>query len=284
VRSYLTEGYEYFQALLARAGQTIAPAIRAKAELGAGRLSWCQDRDTDALRHYRAAQSLYQNLGMAEQVGFIEAVIGFAERSNGNREAARTHFDRAKDFASEQHSERIMTMAVNGLVSLAADKGDFADARQEKESSLASARTLGDQWIVALIAASLGKVCFGQGDLTAAREFTRESLVLSSDLGNKWMVPYAIELLADICVSESVVNVAVQLYGAASAQREALALAFSATELTPYQKSLDRLHELIPAGTFDEEWQKGRSLGIQAAIELAMGTDATERVPARRKR
>ena len=96
VRNYLAEGFEQFQTLLARADDAVAPAVRAKAALGAARLSWCQDRDADALRYYREAQSLYQNLGLEEQVGVIEAHIGFTERNEGNNPAARAHFERAK--------------------------------------------------------------------------------------------------------------------------------------------------------------------------------------------
>jgi len=76
----------------------------------------------------------------------------------------------------------------------------------------------------------------------------------------------------------------VQLYGAASAQREALALDFSATERVSYQLALDRLHELVPGDAFDKEWNKGKSLGLQAAVELAMETETAERSPTRRKR
>ena len=284
VRNYLTEGFEQFQTLLARADDTVAPAVRAKAALGAGRLSWCQDRDADALRYYREAQSLYQSLGLEEQVGVIEAHIGFTERNEGNHQAARAHFDIARTIGEKLRSERVLAMAASGLGSLAADEGDLVTAREAKERSLVAFRSLGDQWVVALVTGSLGKVCFATGDFAAARTFVREALRLGRDLGNKWAVPYALEGLADICAEENQAQKAVRLYGAASAQREALALAFSPTERTSYQKALGRLQELVPDETFDDEWKKGRSLGIQAAIELALEADAPQRASTRRKR
>ena len=97
-------------------------------------------------------------------------------------------------------------------------------------------------------------------------------------------MPYALEGLADICAKENEAQKAVQLYGAASAQRETFALTFSATERSSYQLALDRLHELVPDETFDQEWKNGKSLSLQAAIELAMETETTERPSARRKR
>jgi len=284
VRSYLTEGYEQFRALLAKADHTVSPAVRAKAELGAGRLSWCQDRDSDALCHYGKAQSLYQDLGMTEQVGIIEAYLGFTERNDGHNQAARAHFERAKTIGEEQHSQRVLAMAVNGLGSLAADEGDLVTAREAKERSLVAVRLLGDQWVVTFVIGSLAKVCLVAGDYAAARRFILEALKLVRDLGNKWGVPYVLEGLADICAKENEAQKAVQLYGAASAQREAFALAFSATERTSYQQALDRLHELVPAETFNRTWELGRSMGLQAAIELAMETEVPKRLPTRRKR
>jgi predicted ATPase/class 3 adenylate cyclase len=270
LHSYLSEGYEHVEKLLAKADDRLAPLIRAKAELGAGRLSWCQDRDADALKHYHAALSLYEQLQQTERVGIVEALIGFAERSNGNCTAARAHFERARNIAERVSSERTALMAMNGFASIAADEGDYVTARRDKERSLASAQTLGDQAIVALIAASLAKVCYDQGDYSAARKHMRESLAISRELGNKWVVPYAIELLAEIYARENEVQKAVRLYGAASAQREALAMSSSVLEGPSYQRALDRLHQLIPEETYQQEWQKGRSLDLKTSLELAM--------------
>jgi tetratricopeptide (TPR) repeat protein len=270
VHSYLTEGYEQIQTLLVKADPALALAIRAKAELGAGRLSWCQDRDADALRHYRAAQTLYRDLANVEQVGIIEALLGFTERNDGNNSAARTHFERANAIGKELCSKRIMAMAGNGLGSLAADEGDFAGARAAKERSLVSFRSLGDQWVVALITGSLGRVCYQEGDYAAAKIFLQESLLSVRDLGNKWAVPYAIEALADICAKDNQATKAVRLYGAASAVRESLALSFSTSERAAYTRALERLHEHVANGLFEREWLEGRSLGLPAAIDLAM--------------
>ena len=89
VRSYLNEGREQFEELLARADASVPPAVRAKAELGAGRLSWCQDRDSDAMRHYLESKRLYEELGMAAEVGLLHAFLGFTERNEGNNADAR---------------------------------------------------------------------------------------------------------------------------------------------------------------------------------------------------
>jgi predicted ATPase/class 3 adenylate cyclase len=270
VRSYLTEGYEQFQELLARADGSVPPAVRAKAELGAARLSWAQDRDEEAMRHYRAAQALYETLGMKTEVALIEAYLGFTERNEGNNPQAKIHFEKARALGKALGSERVVSTALNGIGSVLASEGDFAQARLLKERCIESFQKMGDRWIVSVATGSLAKACFAAGDLKASRRYITEALAITRDLGNNWSVPYAIEAIADICAEENEVAKAVRLYGAASAHRESLALAFSPTEQISYQAAMERLRQAIPAQQFEEEWKKGKSLGFQAAVDLAL--------------
>jgi predicted ATPase/class 3 adenylate cyclase len=277
VRSYLTEGYDQFQELLALA-DAAKPESRAKAHYGAARLSWCQDNDAEALLHYRAAQKIYEQLGLQFELGFIEGFLGFTERNEGNYEAAKIHFDRTRQIAEELKSERLVAVAISGLSSLAAIAGNLAEARRLKEQAIRIYEDLGDRWIVSLVTGSLGEVCFAEGDYAAARRHLLEALRISRALSNNWSVPYALEALADICAEEDQAPKAVRLYGASAAQREALALGFSPTEQLSYKSSIDRLHQLVPDALFEKEWKEGQSLTLQAAIHLAM-----EETPAPKK-
>jgi predicted ATPase/class 3 adenylate cyclase len=269
VRSYLTEGYEHFQALLA-AQTALPPAVHAKAELGAGRLAWCQSRITDAARHYIVAQALFRGMGQQEAVAMIEVYLGFTERDAAHSHAARAHFYRALCWGEEGGFIRVLASALNGLSSLVADEGDISSARDAKQRVLAVFRSLGDQWLIALTTGTLGRVCFLAGDHAEALALLREFLKLVRQLGNKWTIPYTLELIADIHAQQNNVPRAVRLYGAASEQREALALDFTGTERTNHQAAVGRLRAALSADDFEMEWSQGRTAGLQAAIELAM--------------
>jgi predicted ATPase/class 3 adenylate cyclase len=270
IRSYLTEGYEQFLELLARADASLRPDVRAKAELGCARLAWCQDRDEDAIRHYRAAQAIYETLGLKTEVAQIEAFLGLTERNEGNYAQAKIHFEKARIMGEELGSERVLMTAMSGFSTVLAAEGDFAQSRLLKERCIRAFQAMGDRWIVAAITGSLAKVCFAEGDFKASRQYIVEALAITRDLGNNWSVPYAIEAIADVCVLENEGPKAVRLYGAASAHRESLALAFSATEKISYQAALDRLHQAVPEPQFQEEWKNGQALGFQAAVNLAL--------------
>jgi tetratricopeptide (TPR) repeat protein len=267
---------------LRRADDAIPLRIISRAQVGAGRLAWCQDRDDDALRHLHNARLNFEKLGLNLEVGFVHAFLGFTERNLGHDAAARKHFERAQTIGQEERSEKLIATAFSGLGSLEADQGDFATARKLKEKSLKTFRDSGDSWIVGLVAWSLGKVCVSLGEHEVARGFLRESLVTSRELGNKWSVPYALEAIADICAVEGKVAKAIRLYGSAAAQRAAFGLSFSAGERGLYEEGLVRLRGLTTARTFDSEWAAGQKLGMQAAIDLAMDVESTGRRSRRR--
>jgi predicted ATPase/class 3 adenylate cyclase len=283
VRSYLTEGREQFQELLQRADDSIPALVRAKANRGAGRLAWSQDRDEEALRYYGESQRLFEQVGLPIDAAYVEAFRGFIERNEGNNDAARILFRNALAVGESHGVERLIATTLSGLGSIATDEGDFVAAREMKERSLAIFRKFGDKWIISLVTWSLAKACISERDFEAARRYISESIALSRELGNKWSVPYALEAIGDICIAEGCGAKAVRLYGAASIQREALGLAFPPAEKISYQKSLDGLHALVPQKEFDLQWNAGRALTAQAAMNFAL-EPATSGPRAPRKR
>ena len=270
VRSYLTEGLEHLRELLARASDQTPPDLIAKAELGIARMAWCLDRDIDAIGPYKKAQDIYRRLGNEEMVGLIESYLGLAERNEGNNDQARIHFETAKAIGEKIGSEAIIGVVWSGYSSVLAAEGKWEEARAMKEKGIEVFRKRGDLWILSLITGSLGRLCFLSGDLDTSQRCITEALTITRSLGNIWSVPYAAEGLADIAAERNDALRAVRLYGAASTQREMLALAFSPTERAKYDQSLERLHALVPPEQFEEEWKAGRELTLEATVNLAL--------------
>ena len=270
IRSYLSEGYEQLVDLLTRGGDSIPAPIRAKAELGAGTLSWCQDRNVDAVRHYHEALRLYEGLGMGNHIGIIEVYLASTERNEGNYAKAREHLKRAQVLADELSSERLKALVLYGKAGFADAELDLAESRAFKEEAIRMYESLGDRWTACLLKAGLAKVCILQKDYPVARHLIVEVLAVSREFGSKWSVPSALEILADICIAQGQETKAVRLYGAAAAQREALALRFSATDRKSHQSAMELLHQRVPELLFQEEWETGKALSFQAAVILAI--------------
>ncbi|HRI15203.1 MAG TPA: adenylate/guanylate cyclase domain-containing protein [Verrucomicrobiota bacterium] len=275
VRNYFTEGYEHCLNLL-QAAKPEDTFVRARATLGAGRLAWCQDRDEDARRHYQEAQRIYRSLGRTAEVAFSETYLGFIERNEGNAEKALAHFDAALTIGHSLgssgllNSERLRAMVANGQGSLAADAGDSVRALQKKEEALIAFQALADLWVVGLLHGSLGRVCLALGDVSAARRHLVQALSIARELGNKWAIHYVLEAIGDLAALEGHPEKAVRLYGAASAQREALAQSFSRIEQVAYDRALAGLRERVAEENFAAEWQAGEALTLAAATRLAL--------------
>ncbi|MBN8246458.1 MAG: adenylate/guanylate cyclase domain-containing protein [Verrucomicrobia bacterium] len=269
VRNYFVEGYEHLLPLL-QAAPAEETAVRARAILGAGRLAWCQDRDPDARRHYREAQRLCQKCGLDSEAGYAEAFLGFVERNEGHTAEAYAHFERAQQAGEALRSDRLLALVSNGRGSLAADAGDFSAARPLKEAALRTFQSLDDLWVVGLLRAGLGRVCLALGDIAAAQDHLQQALTMARDLGNKWAVPQVLEAIGDLRAGQGEPERSVLLYGAASTQRERLAQSFSRVEQAAYDRALGGLRTQVAADRFNEEWQRGRCLSLEAAVQSAL--------------
>ncbi len=270
VRGYFTEGYGHLTALLARADEKVSPAVRAKGEWSAGLICWSQDRDADAQRHYGEARRLYTALGARLELGRVEALLGYTKRNDGRPDEAQGHFETALALGKEAGSDEIVARALNGMGSVAMDRGDFVAARELKERALGLFRKLGDLWVVALITGSMGRMYTAAGDLATARRVVTEALILHNGLGSRGAVPYGLEALADICGREGQAEKGIRLYGAASVLRESLALDYSTTERISYNSGLEELRESVSPAVFETEWMAGRALTMQAAVDYAL--------------
>jgi predicted ATPase/class 3 adenylate cyclase len=270
IRSYLTEGYDQFVELLRRVDDSIPAEVIAKVELGAATVSWCQDRNDDATLHFERASRLYESMGVLEQVGVIEGYLGSAQRNEGNYPRARAHFERTEALAKSLSSERLRALAIYGFSGLFDPKDNLSESRAMKEEAIRIYESFGDQWVAGLMKGGLAEICLLQGDYAEARRLIVDVLTISREFGSKWSVPYAIEWLANICAVEGQGPKAVRLYGAASTQREAMALRFSPAQRNFFQHSMEMLHERVPEPIFKEEWEKGKALSFQAAIILAV--------------
>ena len=267
VRNYFVEGYEHLLQLL-QATPVEESVIRARAIQGAGRLAWCQDRDPDARRHYREALRLYQAWGLNPEAGFAHAFLGFIERNEGRTGEALAHFEQAQAVGEALRSDRLLALVSNGRGSLAADAGDFATARVLKEAALRTYQALADPWIIGLLHGGLGRVCLALGDAASAQGHLQQALTIARDLGNKWAVPHVLETIGDLLAGRGKPERAVLLYGAASVQREMLAQSFSRVEQSAHDRALRELRQRVSADRFDEEWQRGQALSVEAAVQI----------------
>jgi predicted ATPase len=264
----LSEGRAALEAALAAAPD--APLVsRAKALNGLGVLS-AEDGDIEA-----AEQAFEESLEVARRLdddGRRMAVL----TNLGNIAFFRQDFDRARDLYDEGGRLAVKlgstfnaaTAAHDlGLIELALGNVDAAIARCEE--ALALARVGGTPQLVAACLRSLAAAIVIRGDLGRAQELVEESLAIVRRLNEPRAVAECLETAAGIAAAGGDGARAAALFGAANA-----VLASIGTTPTPERQPWIEVYQQaarlkLEPGRFEEELERGASLTLDEAIELA---------------
>ena len=118
------------------------------------------------------------------------------------------------------------------------------------------------------------------GDLQQAKALYKESLTLCRELGAKAGAADSLEWLACVSGAEGEALRAARLFGAAEALREALGIRMSPDERTLEEPYLLAARSQLNGRTWDELWEEGRAMSMEAAIEYALSEEgSTTRTP-----
>jgi DNA-binding CsgD family transcriptional regulator/tetratricopeptide (TPR) repeat protein len=315
LRGHLTEGRDWTRQALAIDG--VDPATRSKVLLGGGMLAHEQGDPLAAEAHYRESLTLARPAGQLTVAGAALGNLGTLAMERGDLAAAEAFHEESLAVEREVGHRQGVAMTLGNLGVLAWERGDLPRATDLWEECLGLFRELGDQDSVALSLINLGEVAGARGDPAAAERYYEEALATMRELGNRHGVTIALCNLADVvrergdtqraatllyeCIDlvrelggaqrlaaylEAVArlglatlpNDSVRLYGAATALREANAMATSRSEAEYRERDLTALRRWLGPVAFDVAWAAGRALPPDEAIAVALNVTA---IPAR---
>ena len=115
------------------------------------------------------------------------------------------------------------------------------------------------------------------GDLQQAKALYKESLTLCRELGAKAGAADSLEWLACVSGADGEALRAARLFGAAEALREALGIRMSPDERTLEEPYLLAASSQLNGRTWDELWEEGRAMSMEAAIEYALSEKGSTR-------
>jgi tetratricopeptide (TPR) repeat protein len=159
---------------------------------------------------------------------------------------------------------------LNNQACVASDQGEYGEARRLLEESLIIRRQLGDRAGLALSLNTLADVVLDEGEFSEARPLLDESLGISRELGDQTAIAYLIEDYGGVAAAEARPEKALQLAGFAAALRESIGAPLPPSEQARVDRMIAPAREALPESTVDAEWETGRSLGLDQAIELAL--------------
>jgi non-specific serine/threonine protein kinase len=266
-RGHLTEARQWLEPALAR-GASAAPEIRAVALNAAGVLAGMQHDHVRAVSFFEESLEVWSKLDNHAGLANAHLNLGLVAHNLGDLARAQIAFRRAQDLYSDVGDNSGMGRAVGSLARLAREAGDLASAVELFERCLVLLRAADDQWGVANALANLGQVMLAFGEPAAAREYFRQALDMRVRLGNVLGAAECLEGFAGAAVDDQPRR-AVVLLGAAAELRERAGAPVPASEKVRYDQLLERARAQQSEESFAAAWAEGRSLTMEAAIELA---------------
>ena len=309
VHGHFHEGRRWLEQALS-ANAAAAPALRAKALVGAGLLAHAQSDYTPATACYKQALLLSQSIGNMQGVAtalnglgllaydqndYAHAVVlqqeslllqraegnvsGIAAALNSLGNATWPQGDYAGATEAYEESLRLLRsigdkrsigIVLHNLGSIAYYLGEFERAITLQQESLAWARELGDKRGIAWALHLLGCVLYQKGAYDQAAALQRESLVLRQELGNKHGIAECFESFAHIAGARGQADRAVRLFGAAAALREAINARGRPVEQARHTQALSDARTQLDESTFATRWAEGHAMSLEQAIAYVL--------------
>jgi tetratricopeptide (TPR) repeat protein len=152
------------------------------------------------------------------------------------------------------------------LLGLVYVRRDPKRARELIEESLACDVNYQRAWT--LVAA--GQVRHAVRDHLGAIDAFAQAITLAQATGDRAIVPVSLEGMARALRQLGEPLPAIRLFAAAEAARDHLSLAGAVAEATSRDHAIDRLRAAASDEDFTASWQRGRNLGFDATIALAL--------------
>jgi predicted ATPase/class 3 adenylate cyclase len=172
-----------------------------------------------------------QDASVSFQAGMGYLGMGYDERSKGNPEIAKGHFEEGLKIFKQLRFRTFETVMKSELGHIARVTGDFA----------------------------------------GAKEIYKKTIAAFQDLGNRSATAHQLECFAFLAIIDEEPPRAARLFGAAEALREKINVPMMSQERVEYDQAMAQLHAMLTAMEFTTLWAEGRSMTMEQAIELALG-------------
>jgi predicted ATPase len=278
-RGHLSEGRHVLEVLLAN--DTLQdPAARAKALNGAALIAWHQGDLEQAARWIEESVSLYRAVNNRRGLSRALNTMGITALHREDTEQARVHLEEGLDVARELGDRAHMALASSNLAETYQRQGKYEQAMELWEESLEIFRALQMPSVIAYGLQGLGESLYHLGLYDQAEISLRECMVQYREMGLNINTPDVLDLLALITWARGARELAVRLFGASAAVRQAAGASYSPNRRVVADQTLAVARASLGASKFATLWEAGSMMSPQQIIALALettGSPAQER-------
>ncbi len=155
---------------------------------------------------------------------------------------------------------RGIALALNNLGEVVREQGNYSQAAEALEKSLALYHELGNKWGIALALGNLGDVALELGELERAKALYKESMALYRGESNIVGVIACLNGLAGVATVQGEPVRAAQMWGAAEALRSAVGVRIPPVEQTNYERLVTATRVRLGEKAFAHAWAEGHAM------------------------
>lgn len=266
LHNHLAEGRNWLGVALEQSGDK--PDQRFKLLHGLGRMALYAGEIEDAGRILEEGLAAARIGGDSRQLGLSLRALAAVAKQGGDIRRSRTLNDEALEIGRESNDSFGIAVSLNALGDLARMEDDFAGAKPLFEEALDLCRKLGNKEGVCGGLNNLAAAEFGIGDYSSARAHYAGAMRTAGEIGDKITVSYSLDGFAAILLKEGDGAGAAHLAGAAEHLRESLGF-----DMEPAERRFRAAYLTeINLDSFADAYQRGRSMKIEDAVDLALNS------------
>jgi len=310
VRGYWREGLNWLEQILARAGDSAPPLLRARALQGIGFLAFrlgdfdrmaaageesfalvnavgdkqgaassltilglhaCIRRDLGrAEAHGGASLALCREVGNKWGVAASLQILAVVARYRGELDKAHALYGESLKLSRELGDKLAIALSLADEGLLERERGEYALAERLTEESLQLLRGLGDKVATAAAQSNLAILAWLQNAHQRAADLFRESLRFRKELDDRPGIAVCLLGLGVVSQSMGEPERATRLFGAAERVREAIGAQLPPFIRKRYDDNVTALRASLGERTFTSAWTDGHAMTVEQAVEFAL--------------
>ena len=277
---HVREGRAWVNRALSAAGDDLPPGTQARGLWAAANLAHFQG-DYDEQRRLAedsltAARVAADPLTLARALhAQAMALVG------SDDSAAQAGYLESLSLCESVGDEVGIAMACNDLGELARSAGDFAEATAFYERALVGWRALGDTGGIALTAHNLALSVYALGELERAGTLLLESLASAETIGDRHLRAVVLAAIVAVAATQAPTRAVAELYGAVLAELAAAGVALGPPDDGPFREAEQTLRSVLGAERFAAARARGSALSdadqqrlVQHVVEPSPQPDA----------
>ena len=218
------------------------------------------------------ALELHRRLGDARSAALNLNVLCVAAIEEGDFERAQQFAEESLALFRQAGDEREAVAATRTLAFTYHSRGDLGRARALHESNLAQAQALGFKETEAGTLGSLAMIAFEQRRVADALALGKQNLLASRDLGSLHGIAQSLcRSASTFAVLAEKVDTAARLLSCFEALRDQIGVS-EAWVARMNEETLSAIRARLDESAFAEAWEQGRTLTIEEAVALALGS------------